>query len=40
MKEQINKICNNHIVILLTALVSAFIGGVLGVFAYYGQWLG
>lgn len=40
MKRQINKICNNPIVILSTALVSTFIGGVLGVFAYYGQWLG
>ncbi len=40
MKGQINKICNNPIVILSTVVVSVFIGGVLGVFAYYGQWLG
>lgn len=40
MKEQISKVCNNPVVILATALVSTLIGGILGVFAYYEQWLG
>lgn len=40
MKEKINKVCNNSIVILGVAVVSSLIGGALGVVAYYGQWLG
>lgn len=40
MKVKINKICSNPIVILGATLVSLIIGGILGVFAYYGQWLG
>lgn len=40
MKEKINKVCTNPIAILEAVLVCAFIGGTLGVFAYYGQWLG
>ena len=40
MKEKINKTCNNSIVLLVTALVSTLIGGTLGIFAYYGKWLG
>lgn len=40
MKGKINKVCSNPIAILGTVLVSLLIGGTLGIFAYYGQWLG
>lgn len=40
MKEKINKVCNNSIVILGVAVAFSLIGGAFGVLAYYGQWLG
>ena len=40
MKEKINKFCTNPTAILGAVLLCAFIGWTLGVFAYYGQWLG
>lgn len=39
MKQKI-KLCNKPIIILIGTLIGAIGGGVLGVFAYYGQWLG
>lgn len=39
MKGKINKVCNNPIAILGGGLFSLLIGGTLGIFAYYGQWL-
>jgi hypothetical protein len=40
MRESVREYCNNTTIILVVALVSALLGGLLGVFAYYKQWLG
>lgn len=40
MKENLKQWCNKPIVILMASVVAASLGGLLGVFAYYGQWLG
>lgn len=39
MKEKI-KYCDKPIIIFIGLLISAIGGGILGIFAYYGQWLG
>lgn len=40
MKERIKKFCDKPIVILLSTLIGAVGGGILGVIAYYEKWLG
>jgi hypothetical protein len=40
MRERAREYCNNTTIILAVALISAILGGLLGVFAYYKQWLG
>lgn len=39
MKQKI-KWYNRSITILIGTLIGAVLGGALGMFAYYGQWLG
>lgn len=39
MKEKI-KCCDKPINILICTVISSIGGGILGAFAYYGQWLG
>jgi hypothetical protein len=40
MKEKIKGYCNKPTLILAAALIGAIGGGIIGVLAYYGQWLG
>lgn len=40
MREKVREYCNNTTMILVVTLISSVLGGLLGVFAYYKQWLG
>jgi hypothetical protein len=40
MREKVKENCNNTTIILVVALISGVLGSLLGVFAYYKQWLG
>lgn len=40
MREKNREYCNNTTIIFVVVLISALLGGLLGVFAYYKQWLG
>ncbi len=40
MKEKIQESFDNPIFILAGTIIGSVAGGILGVIAYYGQWLG
>lgn len=40
MKEKMKQLCNKPSVIITGTVIAGIVGGILGVHAYYGQWLG